>query len=192
MANLNQPFGFRPIRPLAGGIERPNKYTIADGYNTAIYFGQPVVLTGTGRNIAVGAGTAEILAGIFAGCEYVPLAGDQHPVFSKHWPASTAIAAGTEAVAFVYDDPLMAFVAQANGSLAAADVGLNADYVAGTGSAVTGYAGSAINVTGKNTTATLMFRILGLFDDPGKNAWGDYARVVCRMNVCTLGSATGQ
>ena len=139
MSNLNQPFGFLPVRPMFGGIERPNKYTIADAYNTAIYYGQPVVLTGTGRNIAAGAGTSEYLVGIFAGCEYIPAAGDQSPKFTKYWPASTVVKANTVVDAFVFDDPDEEFVAQADGSLAAADVGLNLDYNPGTGSTLTGY-----------------------------------------------------
>jgi len=190
MANVNQPFGFLPIRPLFGGIERPNAYTIADAYGTALYRGQPVTLTGTGRNVAAGAGTGETILGVFWGCTYIPSAGDQYPRYAKYWPASTALKAGTTATAFVFDDPDLEFVAQADGSLAAADVGLNVDYNAGTGSVITGYSGATVKVVGKATTNTLMWQILDLFGDPA-NAWGSYARVVCRMNVAQLRSATG-
>lgn len=193
MANIDKPFGFRPTRPLGGGVERMNRYTIADAYNTSIYYGQYVVLTGTGRNIAVGAGTADVPLGVFYGCEYIPSSGDQYPRFARFWPASTAIKAGTVAYAFVLDDPDEEFVIQADGSLAAADVGLNADVTVGTGSTITGNSASELAVAGKADTNTLLLNILGLDDSvvSPANAWGANARVKVRFNIHRMRATTG-
>lgn len=194
MANINKPFGFRPARPLgSGGNERLNRYTIADAYNTSIYYGQYVVLTGTGRNIAVGAGTGDIPLGVFYGCEYTAAAGDQYPRFSRYWPASTAIKSGTRAYAFVLDEPMQEYVIQADGTLAEADAGLNADVTVGTGSTITGNSASLLAVSGKGTGATLLLNIIGLDDKvvSPANAWGAYARVKVRFNLSRLNYTAG-
>lgn len=189
MANSNRPFGLRPVKPQFGGEERFGEYTIASAYGTSIYQYQPVVLTGTGRNIAAGAGTGEFLVGSFAGCRYIDSTGK--PVYSKYWPASTAAKSGTVVKAYVYDDPDQEFEIQGDSTVfAAANVGLNADYTVGSGSTVTGLAASVLAGGGLDTTATLMLRVLGLSNREGA-AWGAYAPLLVRINAHRLRSTTG-
>lgn len=190
MANIDKAYGLRPLKPMFGAEERYNEYTIADGYGTAIYQGDYVVLTGTGRNVAKGAGTSDTPVGVVRGFNYEPATGE--PTWSKYWAASTAIKSGTTAYVEVYDDPDTVFSIQADGSLAAADVGLNADITVAAGSTVTGVSGSELAVAGKATTATLILNILGLDEvvDPA-NAWGTNARVKVKFNVHKHRSTTG-
>lgn len=169
MANANSPFGLRAVRHLSGGVIRLSEYSIASAYNTNIFFGDQVEMTGTGKNIALAAAGNVDSIGVFGGCRYVDSQGNQ--VFSKHWPANTV---ATEIVALVYDDPNIVFEAQAS-TIAAADVGQLADWNAGTGSTVTGVSGGYIDgATYAATNAT--FRVLGLVPRVD-NAYGAYAKV---------------
>lgn len=176
MANPNTPFGLRPVRHYHGGVVRENEYTIADGYTTALYQGDPVVVTGTGKNIQIAtAGSSGIVTGVFNGCRYVNTLGDSY--FSKSWPASQAIKSGTTAYALVYDDPFIMYEVQFGATgIVAADVRLLTDLVSGTGDAATGRSGwSCAGVAGSEN----QLKILELADyvHPGalQNAYGAYA-----------------
>lgn len=190
MANIDKAYGLRPLKPQFGSEERYNEYTIADGYATAIYSGDYVTLTGTGRNVAKGSGSGDVPVGVARGFHWEPATGE--PTWSKYWPASTSIKSGTTATVEVYDDPDTVFSVQADGVLATADVGLNADVTVAAGSAVTGASGSELAVAGKATTTTLILNILGLDEtvDPA-NAWGANARVKVRFNVHKHRRTTG-
>jgi len=195
MANSNLPFGFDPIKNYDGTPEHLNEYRIAGAYATAIGFGQPVVLTGTGLGdrptIAAGAGTGEIVLGVFRGCEYVPSTGPAKPTKSLFWPAAQAIKTGTVVRAWVLDNPEQEYIVQGDSTVwALTDFNLNADYVAGTVNTSTGRAGSYLNGTGKATTTALMCRIQRLFNDPN-NALGAYARFVVSFNVTARHGLTG-
>lgn len=168
MSNTNGPRGLRPLRHLSGGAVRMNEYSIASGYNTNIFTGDPVEKTGTGKNIQVAAGGNVDNLGTFAGCRYVNAAGEQ--VFSQYWPANTV---ATNIVALVYDDPNIIFEVQCD-TLNEADVGLLADWDDTAGSAATGQSGrSAVASTGATTGKSL--HILGLVNRPD-NEYGAYAK----------------
>lgn len=174
MANPNAPFGLRPVRHLFGGVVRPNEYTIADQYGTALYLGDPVVATGTGRNIGIAtAGSSNPVTGVFAGCEYVDSLGDTK--FSKYWPASQVTKSGTTVKALVIDDPHVVFEVQF-ATLAAADIRQLANLVSGSGNAQTGQSGwtAAAPVTTENQ---LKIYRLSNGSSPGgvQNAYGAYA-----------------
>ena len=57
MANQNAPFGLRPIRTLGGTNVNTSAYSIATDYTTAIYTGDVVERSGTGRNVTKAAAT---------------------------------------------------------------------------------------------------------------------------------------
>lgn len=139
MVNTNAPFGLRPVRHLFGGEMRLSEYNIADQYGTALYLGDPVVCTGTGRNIGIAsAATSGKLTGVFAGCEYVDAVGNTQ--FSKFWPAATVTQTVQAVKAFVYDDPFILYAIQFN-TLAIGDVRALANLVSGAGNAQTGLSG---------------------------------------------------
>lgn len=169
MANVNAPSGLKPTRHQTGGQIRLSQYSIASGYGTSIFSGDPVVQTGTGKNIAASAAGTTNSIGVFAGVRYVDAQGRQ--IFAPAWPAGTV---ATEIVALVYDDPDIVFEAQID-TIAEADVGLLADWALGTGSLATGVSGAYVDSATKATTGTSL-RIIGLVPRVD-NAYGAYAKV---------------
>ena len=131
MANLNAPNGLVPVRHLKGGtIRYDGEYTIASGYASNLFLGDPVILLGTGTTIGIAVGgpmspSAAIL-GIFAGCQYTDANGDVR--WEKQWRASTATIAGEPAEAFVYTDPNVIYSVQYAGTLAASEIGQLFDF----------------------------------------------------------------
>jgi hypothetical protein len=184
MANTNGPFGFRPVRRLDGGGDiRTTEYSIASTYNTAIYTGDPVQMTGTGRNIELSeAGNVDNI-GVFAGVRFVNAAGEQK--FSKFWTAGTT---GTDIVALVWDDPNIVFECQFD-TLAAGDIGELTDWNAGTGSAATGQSGAYCEAAGATSGESM--RILRLVNRPD-NEYGAYAKAeVCFIEHVLKGVIAG-
>ena len=170
MANVNANFGLRPVKKLGGGNISHSEYTIATGA-AAMYTGDVVEMTGTGRNIqVVAAGNVDNL-GVFAGCRYK--ASDGTYKYSAYWPGSVG---ATEAYGFVYDDPTIVFEAQAD-TCAEGDIGALADWAQGSGSTVTGLSGGYCNVGGGTATTNKSLQILGLATDVN-NAYGAYANVL--------------
>ena len=168
MANVNAPFGFRPIKVLGGGSPKPSGgYSIASGYAANIFAGQPVERTGTGTNIQQAAAGNVNNIGVFQGCSYTDAQGKFK--ISKYWPTGTV---ATNIEAFVYDDPKIIYEVMCD-TLAEADVSLLSDYDGVTGSTVTGrslasLAASAAAATGQS------FHIMRLSPRVG-NAYGAYA-----------------
>lgn len=168
MPNINGAYGLRPSRHRNGGCLQTNAYSIASGYAADLFTGDPVVMTGTGRNIALAAAGTTNAIGVFAGCRYIDAEGK--PQFKPYWPANTV---ATEIEALVYDDPNIIFSVQCD-SLAEADVGQLCDWAAGTGNVKTGLSGaqaegSAVAAIDKS------LRILKLIPSPD-NAYGAYAK----------------
>ena len=157
MANKDAPRGAWPSRHLMGGVIRNGTYPIASGYSAGIFTGDFVKLV-AGGGIEVAAATERLL-GVFAGCRYVNAQGE--PKWSRQWIAGTA---ATDIVAYVYDDPNIAFGVQSAGSTVAADVGNLGDIVATTGDTATGQ--SRHEISGTTSTAAAQLRVLGKIDDP--------------------------
>ena len=119
MANQDAAFGFRPTRHLTGGEVRTNEYAIAANFGTSIYTNQPVVgVTAGGIQHAIdtSTGTVGLILGTFGGCFYTDPTTSK-PTYSAHYPASTN---ASDIVAYVYDDPMIVFEAQHNGTGTAA------------------------------------------------------------------------
>jgi hypothetical protein len=168
MSTVSAPFGFRAAYNPSGVI-RPRKYTIATGYATAIYSGNPVMLEGIGGTITVSGVTGDIL-GIFVGCEYKDSTGK--PTVSNFWPASTT---ATEIVAWVIDDYTTVFEVQNVGSVTQANIGEEANTSALSGSTSTGLATTTL--AAPNGTTQSQFRIIG-FGGQVDNAAGDTYTIV--------------
>lgn len=108
---VNGPYGLIPVN-LIGGQQfagSTRMVPIASGYNTSLYFGDPVKLTNDGTLITSGLAYDSAAAetggtlGVFMGVEFTPAGG---PLFGKmrqqFWRAGTVAA---DAVAYVCDDP---------------------------------------------------------------------------------------
>lgn len=174
MANPNAPFGLHPVRHLFGGLVRPNEYTIADAYNTSLFTGDPVVVTGTGKNIArATAGSSGVITGVFAGCKYTETDGSH--VFSKYWPASTSVLSGSTTTALVYDDPFILYEIEYDGALVAADIRLMTDLVAGTGSTASGLSGFSCTGVAGSENQLKIYGLSNTIRENTKNAYGENA-----------------
>lgn len=187
MAASAYPFGMVPVENLSAGYNTQGFETlnIADGYTTAIYFGD-VVKKVTGGTIEKDVGTTSLTPiGVFVGCRYINSIG--YAVDSQYWPGVTT---GYTVYAKVVTDPDAVFAIQADGALTdggsntGSEVnGLNAAIVQTAGSAVFGKSKNALDGSACSTTNTLPLRIVGLVEEPN-NEWSDtYANVLVKWNV---------
>ena len=126
MANKDAAFGLRPVGKLGSDINNAgtSKYIILDGYGTAIYKGDPVLLANDGTIQVQNAATTNNI-GVFNGCFYNDPT-TQKPTWKNYYPGSITPTVG-DIEAFVYDDPNQLFLIQDEGTLAQTNVGNNAD-----------------------------------------------------------------
>ena len=184
MANVNKPFGLRPMGNLsATGAQKQYGYLIADNQAGAIFQGDLVVVY-DGYIIKYDATTHAAPTGVFNGCNYTdPTSGK--PTWSNYYPGSVNITSGV-ITADVLDDPSQLFAIQAAGTITQADIGKNADPTGSTtGSTVTGVSNGTLGTPAK--TAALTMKIVGLSSTPS-NALGQYAVVIVKLNQHQYGS----
>lgn len=187
MANVNKPFGLRPVGNLsATGAQKQYGYTIASGYGTAIYQGDLVVVY-DGYIIKYDAATHAAPTGVFNGCQYNDPTRADKPTWKNYYPGSITPNIGS-IICEVLDDPNQMFLIQAGGSVVAANIGKNADPTASTtGSTTSGVSAGSLDSASIAKTAALTFKIVGLNQDP-ENAFGTYAVVVVKLNQHQYGS----
>jgi hypothetical protein len=184
MANVNKPFGLRPMGNLsATGAQKQYGYLIGDNQAGAIFQGDLVVVY-DGYIIKYDAATHAAPTGVFNGCNYVdPTSGK--PTWSNYYPGSVNITSGV-ITADVLDDPSQLFMIQAAGTLTQADIGKNADPTSSTtGSTITGVSNGTLGTPAK--TAALTMKIVGLSNSPS-NEMGQYAVVIVKLNQHQYGS----
>lgn len=181
MANVDSPFGLRPVRYISGAPYNGavNTYSTVTGDATAIFIGDPVIISGTASTIdgviyqdVDQAATGNVFVGVVVGVK--PDTRDS----LIHRAASTA------RILYVADDPNLLFeIQEVSGgtALAAADIGLNANIVVGTGNATTGLSGVELNNATEATTNTLDVQIVGFVNRPG-NEIGEHAKWLVRIN----------
>ena len=186
MANIDKAFGLRPIGNLsATGAQKQYGYQIADNQAGTIFQGDLVVLTGGFISKFLPAShTAAV--GVFNGCNYNdPTTGK--PTFSNFYPGSVNITSG-QISADVLDDPNQLFLIQCDASIAATDIGKNADVIGTGGSTTSGISTMELNSSTLATTAALNLKVVGLYNDVN-NAFGTNAVVVVKINEHVYGSA---
>lgn len=175
MSNPNSPFGFDSVGWNRGGppntsgvIQRP----IQASYASNVCKGDAVYIAhGSGTTAGyVALGTTGMdgsyVAGIFIGCQYIDSAGNTRQ--SSYWPASNPNA-GTAYILPIYGTSPQLFKVQATGThvITFADVGRNIDLAVGTQTIVGGFglSGMSVDTATLAATATLPFRVEGLFSD---------------------------
>ena len=171
MANVDAPFGFRPVGKVGSGVNNGGTtlYTIGDNYNTSIFKGDHV-MQASGLVISGTAGGDNNL-GVFNGCFYIDPTSAK-PTWSNYYPADTnvtasgSISGSTNVDAYIYDDPYTLFEAQCDGTIAKTDIGKNTDTILGTSSTVNGLSKTEIDSGSEATTAGLQVRIVGISKDP--------------------------
>lgn len=187
MANVNKPFGLRPLGNLsATGAQKQYGYQIADNQSGAIYQGDLVVLY-DGYIIKYDASTHAAPTGVFNGCQYNDPTRANKPTWKNYYPGSVDITTGTIDCE-VIDDPNQLFLVQADGAVTQANIGKNADPTASTtGSTTTGISNGTLSSASIAKTAALTMKIVGLSTTPD-NALGTYAQVVVKLNQHQYGS----
>jgi len=186
MANTNKAFGFRPVGKVGSGYDGQgqNSYPIEANYNTAIYQGDSVTLSGGYLTVA----TTGPLLGVFMGCQYTdPTTGK--PTWKNYYPASTN---ASDIVAFVVDDPNAEFVVQCSGTAAATCRGRNATIVTSTsGSATTGVSGQQVSAPATGN-ATHPWKVVAVYEADGNDdVASDYADLIVVPNNHLFKGSTG-
>lgn len=193
MANTDAPFGLRPVMHRNGapynGAAKP--YYIPASYGTALFIGDPVVKTGTSNTAeenfpGVGRAPAGTLPEINKAT-----AGDGNAItgvivgFASDFDDPVYNPASTERVAFVADDPDLMFEIQADGTIAAAQVGLNAVLIfTNAGSTSTGLSGAELDTTSDvpAADASNQLTILRVVNREDNEAGSDFTKVLVRIN----------
>lgn len=160
MANVNNPHGLMPImRTLGGGPAATQVMKKAVGYGTAIFQWDAV------NRVADGSIEASATPGttLYSG------------VALNHGAASKA----TEHIVIISPD--MVYVAQADGSLVEADMGLNANLVLTAGNAALLRSKHQINAATEADTNSLDVKLLQRYEVP-ENDWGNYVRLEVVFN----------
>lgn len=159
MANVLRVNGFEPVRNLNGASwnGRLTRYIVAAADATAIFPGDAVKLSTTGdadgyRTIAQAA-AGDALVGVVVGfvADYANLNAAPYRV------------ASTRRIALVCDDPNVLFEAQEDGDttpIAVASLGLNVNFIVGSGSTSTGTSAMQLDSSTVATTATLPFKLI--------------------------------
>lgn len=181
MANTDNPFGLKPVMhrngaPYNGAFRL---YSTATGDATAIYIGDPVILSGTSQTIngkiysdVDQAATGDVVTGVVVGVQ--PVTQD-----SLRYRA-----ASTQRLLMVADDPELLFeIQEVSGgtALTANDAGLNANFVVAAGSTVTGLSGVELNNATEAVTNTLDLHIVGPVQRED-NAIGEHCKWLVTIN----------
>jgi len=174
MANVNAPFGLRPVRTLAGSPfnEQAERVYIPSTDGSAYYIGDVVNSAGSADangvpSVSKSTGTGT-MRGVIVGFDPDPA--DQSSN-SMHVPATKT----RGYYAMIVQDPNIVYQIQGDSTVfAAADIGSNADVTVAAPSGIGINSASVLNGGTILTTSTLSLRILGLSKDQG-NAFGAYA-----------------
>jgi hypothetical protein len=205
MANTSKIRGFQPVKHVNGSPYngQSNIYATAAADGTALFVGDPVKLAADGNaqgiqivtKATAGAAVLGVVVGVI-NTKLDPVAGSMSggsitldtPVYR---PASTA------QYVLVCDSPDVVYEVEAvTGSNAAysfavADVGQNADLATVAGSTTTGTSAAALDMSTKNTTATLQWKVMGVVQRPDNEITGNNTKVLVKINNAQLGAGTG-
>ena len=193
MANIDAPFGLRPIAKQGsapGGTIGTTKYKISSGAS-ALFTGDPVKLKADG-SIEVKGGAGAItgaISGVFMGCFYTDPTTSK-PTFRNNYPDGLA---ATDAIAFISDDPDQLYIAQQDANdITVADLGNNANMVMAAGSTTTGMSKAEIDSsTAATGNATYMLKILDFYDTPSNDTTAANSVLVVKINNHQLAASTG-
>jgi len=187
MANVNKPFGLRPIGNLsATGAQKQFTYEIADNQSGAIFQGDLVTVY-DGYLVKFVPATHTAIVGVFNGCNYIDPTTSK-PTWKNYYPGSVNITQG-EILAEVIDDPNQLFLIQADGSAAQTQIGFNANVTASTtGSTTTGISNMTLSSSSLAKTADLDLKVVGTYQDPGNTLGESYVVLVVKINTHLYGS----
>ena len=188
MANVNKPFGLRPLAKLGSNVnsDGDTQYRIVSNTTDAIFQGDTVTLSG-GYVVKATPGAANIL-GVFLGCQYTDPT-TKKTTFKNYYPGAVV---ASDIVATVVDDPNALFLVQASGVAAVTCVGKNADLVqTAAGSTTTGVSGLELSTGTLGTSADLNVKVVGISSVPGEgDVTSAYANLIVKINEHLYSAAT--
>ena len=190
---VSAPYGLKPINridglPYAGATQQLG---IASTYNTAIYNGDVVLVSGgTIKKSAVTNDATTDQAnnatyGVFMGVQYVNTQGQT--VQAQYYPGN---AAATNAIAYVVVDPVaeykVAVTYAGNSTISSttvAAIGTNAALIQGTGSSTTGDSGVSVAApaAGAGNAAALPVRIVAVVPETATSTTA-FTEVIVKLN----------
>ena len=188
MATTATPYGLRPINEVSGtpyaGATR--KLPIASGYGTNIFYGSVVVINTSGIiELCTDIGSAGDpfpvgTVGVFMGCSYTDAT--LGFVNRQYWPTGQV---ASDALAFIVDDPQVAFQIQGDAAMTQVTLGMNAPLAnvqsTSTGSTATGNSNVALDATAAATTG-IAFRVIDFINAPGSEVGDAFTDVVVKFN----------
>jgi hypothetical protein len=194
MANVDRPNGLTPVKHINGSNwnGQTNMYLVDSGDGTAIFIGDLVKLAGgagaagtvvngvdvEGLPTVIQSAAGDTHVGVVVG--FLP---NQDNLMTRHRVAST------NRIALVVDDPNVVFEIQeisGGTALTAAEVGLNANVVVGSGSATTGMSAAELSNSTEATTADLDLKIMGMSPRTGNNL-GEHCKWLVLINTHSFG-----
>lgn len=194
MANVDAAFGLQLVED---NSQTPLETCfIPSSDATAVFVGDPVKTAGSSGSIVGGpkkktvaqCAATDPMYGIVQGFLHHHVASGMD-LGRRHRPASTAMYVLVKPAN--HQDIYRIQCDDDGSTLADADIGLNADFVVGSGNTTTGASGVELDTSTKNTTATLSLKIVGYDDRPSNQATVANQDVLVRLNNIETGSHTG-
>lgn len=194
MANVNAAFGLHLVED--NSLTPLELCFIPASDGTAMFVGDPVKTAGSAgritgnpykKTVAQCAATNPIY-GVVMG--FLPqMVATGMDLSKKYRPASTAMyclvkPANQQDVYRIQSDDV-------GGDAAVTDVGLNADFIVGSGSTFSGMSGVQLDTSTKATTATLSLKIIGFDDRPSNEVGATNQDLLVRLNNIELSGGTG-
>jgi hypothetical protein len=179
MANKDSAFGLRAIGKV--GQNRDNQglseYSIAAN-SSAIYQNDPVQALATGY-IGVNSANDGNLLGSLNGVFYTDTSSSK-PTWANHLEASNA---ATDIVGFVADDPYERFEIQSSGTLAIADINLNANLAYAAGATPNYVSKAEVTTASGMTTNVKQIKVIGVTKDDENNQLANATTYAANVNV---------
>ena len=185
---ISAPYGLKPVNLIGGQVFAGSTrlMEIASGYATNIFYGDLVKRVATGTIEKDTGTTTATPCGVFLGVSFTNSSTGQVQQ-QQFYPASQAIATGTQIFAVVADDPDTLFqVAVVSGTTVITGVGIsaignNATLVQNAGSTITGDSKVAI-LDSTGTSGTLPIRIIDVVRDTETTA-DNFPEVIVKINA---------
>ena len=185
---ISAPYGLKPVNLIGGQVFAGSTrlMEIASGYATNIFYGDLVKRISDGTIQKDTGTTTATPCGVFLGVSFTNGSTGQVQQ-QQYYPASQAIATGTQIFAVVADDPDTLFqVAVVSGTTVISGVGItsignNATLVQNAGSTTTGDSKVAL-LDSTATTNTLPIRIIDVVRDTATAA-DNFPEVIVKINA---------